>query len=190
MDSTQLFADDFHYIAQSVDWPTARRNLFVPFNEHLVTTTRIITFVLVQIGGEHPSAVRGLHRRFVCVDVASSIPFGAAARTRGTPLAHRLRLVRSLRQLFRNHPLVFRESMDDLHLSVDRLASPGGSSLHVPSHRRNAILGTGALELLDWRCRRSAVFTLVVVFARTPKLDLAASRAGGRRLDDWRDDPR
>ena len=50
----ELFADDFRYAIQSNDWQTARRHIFVPFNEHLATTTRIVTWGLVQIDRKHP----------------------------------------------------------------------------------------------------------------------------------------
>ena len=50
----RLFADDFRYIQQSADWETTKRFLFVPFNEHVVPATRIITWLLVQVGGDRP----------------------------------------------------------------------------------------------------------------------------------------
>jgi len=49
-----LFADDFHYILQSIDWETARSNLLVPYNEHLVPATRIVTWILLQLDPVHP----------------------------------------------------------------------------------------------------------------------------------------
>jgi hypothetical protein len=47
----QLFADDYRYLSEAGrDWNGALQNLFKPFNEHLVVTTRIVTALFVHNG--------------------------------------------------------------------------------------------------------------------------------------------
>jgi hypothetical protein len=48
--SHHWFADDYTYLEQSADWETTKRNLFVPFNEHVVPLTRLVTVGIVSLG--------------------------------------------------------------------------------------------------------------------------------------------
>lgn len=51
-----LIWDDFQILAGSWTWQTARANLWVPFNEHVMPLGRISTWVLIQIAGR-PTAL-------------------------------------------------------------------------------------------------------------------------------------
>ena len=46
-----LWLDDFDYIGQSRDWPTAHAHLLEPHNAHVVPIFRLWTFVLVTLAG-------------------------------------------------------------------------------------------------------------------------------------------
>lgn len=40
--------DDAHYLRDSADWPTTRKNLFAPYNEHTVVPARLLTFAAIE----------------------------------------------------------------------------------------------------------------------------------------------
>src|SRR5690606_24544312 len=49
----KIIGDDNHYLAYAETWPATRSALLVPYNEHLVVPTRLLTYALVQRGGDN-----------------------------------------------------------------------------------------------------------------------------------------